>query len=58
MLDLEQLQILAQLADNMEVLSEKMEKAYNDNDGEAFNKSKKELLDIQGKISSMVGGEK
>ena len=50
MLDLQQLQILAQLVDNMEIVSGRLEKAYGDNDGESFKKSKKEILDIQKKI--------
>ena len=54
MLDLQQLQILAQLVDNMEVVSERLEKTYEDNDSENFNKSKREILDIQNKISEMM----
>ena len=53
MLDLEQLQILAQLADNMDTVYTKLEKAYANNDGEDFKKSKKELLDNQAKISEI-----
>lgn len=55
MIDLEQLQILAQLVDNMEILANKLERAYNDNNGENFNSSKKELLDSQNKISRLIG---
>jgi len=43
--DLEQLQILAQLVDNMELASGKIEKAYENNDSEDFNKFKKGTYD-------------
>ena len=54
MLDLEQLQILGQLIDNMEVLTEKVEKSFESKDGEEFAKSKKEILNIQQNITEMV----
>lgn len=53
-MDLDQLQILAQLADNMEVSADILEKAYDDNDADKFNNSVKEISDIQEKISEMV----
>ena len=40
MLDLQQLQILAQLVDNMEVLTERLEKSYSKKNAEEFNKIK------------------
>ncbi len=51
MLDLEQLQILAQLTDNVDVAIAKLEKAYSQKDAEVFAGSKKEIIDIQKKIS-------
>ena len=54
MIDLEQLQILAQQVDNMEILTNKLEKTYNEKDGEDFNKYKREILEIQKKISEIV----
>ncbi len=54
MLDLQELQILAQLVDNMDVLSSRLEKTYGDNDGENFSKAKQEILNIQKKISEML----
>ncbi len=54
MLDLTELQILAQLADNMEIAIKKMEKYYEENNAENFNMSKKEILGIQNKISEMI----
>lgn len=54
MIELEQLQILAQLVDNMEISSEKLEESYSHNNGEAFTKSVREILDIQKKISGIV----
>jgi len=54
MIDLQQLKILAQLEDNMEVLVDMLERAYNDKDGENFNIAKNEIHDIQNKISSII----
>ena len=53
MIDLQQLKILAQLVDNMEVITSVLEDAYNRNNAEDFNKAKKELLYIQTKISKI-----
>jgi hypothetical protein len=53
MIDLQQLKIIAQLLDNMDIIENKLERAYNDNDAENFNRAKTEILDIQNKISSM-----
>lgn len=54
MLDLQELQILAQLADNLDVLSNKLEKTYSENDAENFNKSKNAILEIQRKINEIL----
>jgi len=54
MLDLEQLQNLAQIVDNMDVLIEKLEKAYSSNDSEEFNKSKKTIFEGHKKISQII----
>jgi len=54
MLDTTELQILVQLIDNMDIVSQGMEKAYEKNDNKHFNKAKKEILDVQGKVSSML----
>lgn len=56
MLDSEQLQTIAQLVDKMELSTEKLNKAYANNDAEEFNKIKKEILDNQAEISAMFGG--
>jgi hypothetical protein len=53
MIDLQQLKILAQLIDNMEVITSVLEDSYNRNNAEDFNKAKNELLDIQTKISKI-----
>ncbi len=53
MIDLKQIQILAQLVDNLEVEIKRLEAAYNKNDSEAYNRSKREILDIQNKISKI-----
>jgi len=54
MLDLQELQVLAQLIDNMEVISERLNKAYADNNAEDFNKSKQEILITQKQINGMI----
>jgi len=51
MLDLNQLQFLAQMMDSMEVSVEKLEKSYEENDGENLQNSKKAILVFQSKIS-------
>lgn len=56
MVDLEHLQVLAQLIDNMEIASNKLEEAYNKNSAQNFNAAKKEILDIQKKIADMPKG--
>jgi len=53
-LDLQEIQILAQLIYNMLAISEKLENSYNKKDGEEFNKSKDEILSYQGKIVDML----
>ena len=56
MVDLEQLQILAQLVDSMEIAIDKLERAYQNNDSENFQKSKKTISDFQQKISEIIEG--
>lgn len=53
-MDLAQLQLIAQLLDNMDIVTKKLEKSYNENDAEMFNKIRGEIMDIQGKISNLV----
>lgn len=54
MIDLEQLQLLAQLVDNIEIATGKLEKAYQDNDAEDFQKARMAILDFQQKISEVL----
>jgi hypothetical protein len=54
MIDLKQLQVLASLIDTLEIELKKLETCYGKNDSEGFNRSKKEILDIQNKISKMT----
>lgn len=56
MIDLENLQILAQLIDNMETATNHLEEAYGKSNAEKFNLAKKEILDIQKKIVSISKG--
>jgi len=54
MLDTQELQILAQLVDNMEMITGKLESAYGNNNAEEFNKAKNEVIIIQNKINAML----
>ena len=54
MLDTQELQILAQLIDNIETLTERIESAYSKNNADAYRRSNSEVLDIQRKINSML----
>jgi len=56
MIDLQQLQILAQLTDSMEIAINRLEKAYQHNDAENFQLSKKAIFDFQQKILEVIGG--
>ena len=56
MLDLEQLQNIAQLIDKIDLATEKLDKAYSKNNAEDFNNTKKEILDLQAKISLILAG--
>jgi len=55
MLDIQQIQIIAQLVDNMEILSGKLEESFNKNKSEEFVKTKKEIIKCQRKINEMTG---
>jgi len=54
MLDLEQLQLIGQLVDNIEVLSDELEDSFKENNSEDFVKSKRGILNAQKKIGKMV----
>jgi len=49
--NLEKLQTIAQLIDRMEASIAQLEKSYNNNDSNDFNKSKQAILEFQAKIS-------
>ena len=55
MIDLQHLQLLAQLIDNIEISSDKLEQAYQDNDGENFRNSKQAISNFQQKITEVLG---
>jgi|AP95_1055475.scaffolds.fasta_scaffold301169_1 hypothetical protein len=52
--DPQELQVIAQLIDSMGVIVGKLEKAYEDKDGENFKRSKQEILISQKQIRSML----
>ncbi len=58
MADLEQLQLLAQLTDDIEIAINKLEKSYKDNNAQEFQNSKKAILDFQKKISGVLSNKK
>ena len=53
-MNLQELQLLNQLVDNMNILSDRVEKAYSSNDAESFNKAKTEILSLQKRINEIV----
>jgi hypothetical protein len=52
-MDLNELQIFAQLLDNLNVLVEKLEKAYNKQNLEEFNLIKNEILETHKKMAGI-----
>jgi len=54
MLDLQEIQIIAQLVENMLIASENLENSYNKRSGEEFIKAGKELLNTQKKITDIL----
>lgn len=54
MLDLQELQIVSQLIDNINIASRRLEKGYDKNNAEEFNRAKKEILETQEKISEIL----
>lgn len=57
MKDLEEVQILAQLVDNMEIVSNELEKSFKKKNSEKLNNSKKEIKDISQKINKILKNE-
>ena len=54
MLDLEELQTIAQLVNNIEAVSDRIENAYTKKDGEEFVKAKKVMLGFHDKIIEIL----
>lgn len=54
MLDLDQLQTIGQIIENIEILTERLEKAFESSNGEEFLKAKKEISILNDKINQMV----
>jgi hypothetical protein len=53
-MELIDLQTIAQLMDNLDILTGKLEEAYNKKDAEEFKKAKLEILEVQKNINSML----
>lgn len=49
------IQLLLQLVDNLDRASEKLEMAYNSKDVENFSRIQKEIIEIQNKITHVLG---
>jgi len=54
MIDLMQLQLLAQLIDSIDIATDKLGKAYEKKDSEEFYKAKKTILEFQKEISKEI----
>ena len=52
--DVQELQVIAQLIDNMVIITDKLEKAYDDKDSVNFEQSKEEILKFQKQIENML----
>ena len=52
--DLQELQVIIQLIDNIDVIVGKLEKAYEDKDGNGFKIAKEEILKSQKQIGGML----
>lgn len=50
----EDIQLLAQLVDNLDTASFKLEEAYKENNKEKFEEAKNAILDFQKKISIIL----
>lgn len=50
----EDLQTLGQLIDSLEMSLSELERAYDKKDSEAFNKSKKFMMDLQKRVSEVI----
>lgn len=54
MVELIDLQTIAQLLDNLEIIAGKLEEEYNKKNAERFNLGKREILEIQKNIDSIL----
>jgi len=54
-MDGEKIQLLLQLVDNLDHSSERLEMSYNMKDVEAFSNTQKEIIDLQNKITHVLG---
>jgi len=54
MQDMQELQIILQLVDNIDIVVEKLEKAYDNRDATNFEKSKQEILSSYRKIQEIL----
>ena len=52
--DVQELQVIAQLIDNMVIITDKLEKAYDNKDSVNFKQSKEEILKSQKQIENML----
>ena len=52
--DVQELQVIAQLIDNIVIITDKLEKAYDDKDSINFKQSKEEILKFQKQIENML----
>ena len=54
MLDSQELQIIAQLVDNIEKTIGDLEESYSDKNGEKFKESRNEIINSQQKIARII----
>jgi hypothetical protein len=56
MKDVQELQAIGQLIDNLEIITDSLEDAYNEKDAVKFKQSRENILESQKKIGEMLGG--
>lgn len=56
-MELDDIQLLGQLVDNIEKMTQRLEKAFQDNDSETFQQSSEAMIDFKNKIAELLKNE-
>jgi hypothetical protein len=55
MLELQEIQTIAQLVDNLDLAVDKLDNSYSEKEASLFNQTKQEMINFQKKISNLLG---